>query len=140
MPKQEHTDNRYKTLGAPLLSQHLAYHQCRQQCSTRCRPTRPLHARRSRTHQVTDLLHFQSHVPLQGLILLPLPATGPLNNESWQQLAAHIRKEQKLLRQLRLLIEQAEDWSSTSLRKRQTTAGTTKPGKRNHLRYDIIVA
>ena len=27
MPKQEHTDDRYKTLGAPLPSQHLAYHQ-----------------------------------------------------------------------------------------------------------------
>ena len=59
--------------------------------------------------EATDLLHFQSHIQLQGLILLPPPATGPLNNETHQQLAAHIRKEQKALRQICLLIERAED-------------------------------
>ena len=74
------------------------------------------HNRVTRLHQeVTDLLHFQSHVRLQGLIPPPPPATGPLNDETQQQLAAHIRKEQKLLRQLHLLIERAEDCNSMVL-------------------------
>ena len=55
------------------------------------------------------LLHFQSHVRLQGLIAPPPPGTGPLNGETCERLAATIRKEQKVLQAIRLLIERAED-------------------------------
>ena len=59
--------------------------------------------------EVTNLLHFQSHVRLQGLVAPPPPGTGPLNDETREKLAAAIRKEQKILQAIRLLIERAED-------------------------------
>ena len=59
--------------------------------------------------EVTNLLHFQSHVRLQGLIAPPPPGTGPLNDETCEKLAAAIRKEQKVLHAIRLLIERAEN-------------------------------
>ena len=59
--------------------------------------------------EATNLLHFQSHVRLQGLVAPPPPGTGPLNDETREKLAAAIRKEQKVLHAIRLLIEWAED-------------------------------
>ena len=59
--------------------------------------------------EVTNLLHFQSHVRLQGLIIPPPPGTGPLNDETREKLAAAIRKEQKVLHAIRRLIERVED-------------------------------
>src|ERR1700684_548975 len=59
--------------------------------------------------EVTDLLHFQSHIRLQGLIAPLPPTTGPLNDETREKLAAAIRKEQKVLHAIRLLIERAEE-------------------------------
>ena len=59
--------------------------------------------------EVTNLLHFQSHVRLQGLFVPPPPGTGPLNDETREKLAAAIWKEQKVLHAIRLLIEWAED-------------------------------
>ena len=73
--------------------------------------------------EATDLLHFQSHVQLQGLIPPPPPATGPLNDKTRQQLATHIRKEQKILRQIHLLIEQAEDCNGDVLELLEETTG-----------------
>ena len=59
--------------------------------------------------EVTDLLHFQSQVRLQGLISPTPPATGPLDDETCEKLAAAIWKEQKVLHAICLLIERAED-------------------------------
>ena len=59
--------------------------------------------------EVTDLLHFQSHVRLPGLILPPPPGTGPLNDETREKLAAAIRKEQKVLATIRQLLQRAEE-------------------------------
>ena len=59
--------------------------------------------------EVIALLHFQSHVRLQGLIAPLPPGTGPLNDETRERLAAAIQKEQKVLQAIRLLIERAED-------------------------------
>ena len=42
--------------------------------------------------EVTNLLHFQSHVRLQGLVAPSPPGTGPLNDETREKLAAAIRK------------------------------------------------
>ena len=65
--------------------------------------------------EVTNLLHFQSHVRLQGLVAPPPPGTGPLNDETREKLAAAIRKEQKVLQAIRLLIEWAEDANRDAL-------------------------
>ena len=59
--------------------------------------------------EATDLLHFQSHVRLPGLILPPPPGTGPLNDETRERLAATIRKEQKVLHTIPQIIERAEE-------------------------------
>ena len=65
--------------------------------------------------EVTNLLHFQSHVRLQGLIAPPPPGTRPLNDETREKLAAAIWKEQKILQTIRLLIKQAEDANHDAL-------------------------
>ena len=86
----------------------------------------------ARLHQeATNLLHFQSHVQLQGLIPPPPPATGPLNDETWQQLAVHIRREQKVLRQIRLLLKWAEDLNHNVLKLLEETTETTDNGWNN---------
>ena len=59
--------------------------------------------------EVTNLLHFQSHVRLQGLVAPPPPGTGPLNDETHEKLAAAIRKEQKVLHTIPQIIERAEE-------------------------------
>ena len=147
-PKQDHTNNRYKTLGAPLPSQHLAYHQWQtitqhslstnlpslhsmlanvSPGSTRRQPT-------SSTFNPTSNYKDSYHHPCrqQGPSMTrpgnSLPSTSGGNRKSSARSASSSngRKTSTTM---------SSNYSRKQ-QKQQTMAGTTKPGKHNCLRYD----
>ena len=117
--KQDHTNDRYKMLGAPLLSQKLAYQQWQtttphllltnspsprlmletmSPISTRMLPTS------STSNPTSDYKDSCCHLRWQ-----PGPSTMRPTNNSPPISATHIRKEQKILHAMHLLIERAKD-------------------------------
>ena len=145
-PKQDNTNDRYKTLGTPLPDQQLVYHQWQTTTqlpsSTKSPSPRstldnasftftrrlPPSSISSPTSDYKDLSHHprQEPGPSTTRPVKGLPPPSGRNRRSFTPSASSSNGRKT-----------ATVTSSTSLRKRQTTAGTIKPGRHDYRhRYD----
>ena len=146
-PKQEHTNDRYKTLGAPLPNQQLAYHQW--QTTTHPPPPSSTKSPSPRSALDNASFTFTRRLPTSSTSNPTSDYKDSSYHPRWEpgpSTTRPVRNSPPPYGRNRKSFKQSASSSngrktqtatpSTSSRKQQIMVGTTRTGKRDHSRYD----